>query len=239
MKGKKILIYLAYFLLFSFLTGISAFVTLMLAVKGNLVETPKITGMKVDEAQKLLKSFNLKLQIMAFKYMEGLPEDMIISQDPQPTYKIKEGGIIKVVVNRGPEKVKLPDFKGKDINAVRLELADLGLEIGTLSQTYLPGGEPNQVLAQNPPPGEEVPKGSTVDFLVNIGYDEPAFIMPDFIGKKFEEVVPVLKQMGFQIAEPEYTYYPGWEAGIIINQLPFPGYKITRKQIVSFKVTSE
>ncbi len=239
MKGKKLLKFFGYFFLFSLLTGISAFITLMIAVKGTLIETPKFTGMSLEMAQKIAKEKNIKLQIVARRYLEEIPEGTIISQDPPPLYKIKEGGIVKIVVSGGAEKVKVPDFRGKDINAVRLELSDLGLSMGLISQVCFPGAEANQVLAQNPEPGTEVAKGSAVDFLVNLTPDEPVFIMPDFIGKKFEEVVPALKQMGFQIAEPEYTHYPGWEPGIIINQLPFPGYKISKKQIISFKVTSE
>ncbi|MCD6454115.1 MAG: PASTA domain-containing protein, partial [Candidatus Aminicenantes bacterium] len=116
------------------------------------------------------------------------------------------------------------------------EIQELGLNLGVLTQVYSPEQKPSVVISQIPAPGETISKEGYIDLLISKPYEE-AFVMPDFIGKDFSLVEISLKEMGFKVATPEFIYYPGWEAGIIVKQLPFPGYKITRNQVISFKVT--
>ena len=94
------------------------------------------------------------------------------------------------------------------------------------------------VVSQSYPPGSKVPKGTRLDLLVSRGKKEPAFIMPNIIGKKAEYVKAFFQQRGLKISKvTEIYYYPGFEPGIIINQHPQSGHKITSKNLISIEVS--
>ncbi len=234
--GKKILNIGAYILLFLSFTIAATLITFTMEVKGRKIYVPKLTGIDVKKAENLVKQMGVCIKVIASREEEGIPGGIILSQNPYPGFEIKKGGEIQVVVSQGEEGVEIPDFRGKKLEAVRMEMQDLNLELGKVTQIFSPSHDPSVVLAQVPVPGKKVAKNSYVDLLVSEPSQE-SFVMPDFIGKEFDVVDLTLRELGFKVSPPELVSYPGWEAGIIIKQLPFPGYKINKNQIISFKVT--
>lgn len=234
--GRKILNFLGYMLIFMSFATASALITFAIAIRGGKVYVPKLTGLPVQQAEKEAAKYELVVKVVASREEEGIAPGTVISQDPYPGFEIKKGGEIQVVICKGGEEINVPNFTGKKLEEVRLEIQDLGLHLGVLTQIFSPASEPSTVISQIPPPGKKTIKDSYIDLLVSEPYEE-AFVMPDFIGKEFSTVQIYLKDMGFKVATPDFIKYPGWEHGIIVKQLPFPGYKITRNQIISFKVT--
>ncbi len=234
--GKKITAFLLYSGVFLASAALSAVITFALTIRGGRVYVPKLTGLKLEEARLQARSLGLEVKVVARLQEEGMEPGIVLSQEPFPGMEIKRGGEIQVAVSEGTERVKLPDFRGKKVEEVRMELEDLGLEIGNITRIFYPGLEGPSVMAQFPRGGEEVPRGGYVDLLVGLPLEE-AFVMPDFIGKSFELVQARLISLGFRVAPAKFVDYPGWEPGIIVQQLPFPGYKITKGQEITFKVT--
>ncbi len=234
--GKKITSFLLYAGVFLVSAALAAILTFSLAIRGGKVYVPKLTGMKLEDARRQAEGLGLEVKVVARRQEEGIEPGIILSQDPFPGMEIKRGGEIQVAVSHGTRKVSVPDFRGKKVEEVRMELEDLGLEIGSITRVFYPGLETPSIIAQFPKAGEEVSRGGYVDLLVGLPMEE-AFVMPDFIGRSFELVQARLLSLGFRVAPPKFMEYPGWEPGIIIQQLPFPGYKITRGQEITFKVT--
>ncbi len=234
--GRKILNFMGYTLIFFSFATASALITFAIAIRGGKVYVPKLTGLPVQQAEKEASRYGLVVKVIASREEEGITPGTVISQNPYPGFEIKKGGEIQVVICKGGGEIDIPDFTGKKLEEVRLEIQDMGLHLGVLTQIFSPTSEPSTVIAQVPPPGTKTTRDSYIDLLVSEPYEE-AFVMPDFIGKEFSTVQIYLKDMGFKVATPEFIKYPGWEPGIIVKQLPFPGYKITRSQIISFKVT--
>jgi len=234
--GRKILNFLGYTLIFVSFATASALITFAIAIRGGKEYVPKLTGLQVQQAEKEAAKYDLVVKVIASREEEGIAPGTVISQNPYPGFEIKKGGEIQVVICKGGQEVEVPDFTGKKLEEVRLEIQDMGLHLGVLTQIFSPDSEPSTVISQVPPPREKITRDSYIDLLVSEPYEE-AFVMPDFIGKEFSRVQIYLQDMGFKVATPEFIKYPGWEPGIIVKQLPFPGYKITRDQIISFKVT--
>ena len=63
--------------------------------------------------------------------------------------------------------------------------------------------------------------------------------MPDLIEQDSPSVHRQLKALGFQVAEIRYSYYPGREPGIIINQFPVHGYTIQKRNLITFEVSND
>ncbi len=234
--GRKFISFLIYTGVFLISMFLFALITFAIAIRGGKIYVPKFTGMKIEQAQKVAEKSGIVLRVVARRQEEGIDPGIILSQEPYPGSEIKKGGEVRVAISEGGEKIRIPDFRGKKVEEVRLETEDLGIAIGNITRIYYPGLTSPSIIAQSPAPGQEVPKGGYVDLLVGLPLRE-AYVMPDFIGRNFELVQIKLTAAGFKVAPAEYVEYPGWEAGVIVQQLPFPGYKISRDQEISFKVT--
>ncbi len=234
--GKKLISLVFYGGVFLVSAALSAVITFAVTIRSGTIYVPKFTGLKIEEAQKEAERIGIILRVVARRQEEDIEPGIVLSQEPYPGSEIKKGGEVRVAISEEGEKIRIPDFRGKKVEEVRLEAEDLGISIGNITRIYYPGISQPSVVAQFPSPEKEIPRGGYVDLLVGLPLKE-AYVMPDFIGRNFEMVQIKLTSAGFKIAPPEFVQYPGWESGVIVQQLPFPGYKITRDQEISFRVT--
>ncbi len=232
-KGLKFLIFSISFIV---IMGISAIITVIVLVKGEEVEVPDITGKPVDEAIDLLSQRGLFMKKIT-QFHPTVPEGKVISQDPRPKSMIKKNKKVKVYVSLGTQRTLTPNLIGKTLRAVGIEISEKGLNIGIISQAAL-GQEPGVIIAQEPPPDSEVDRGTPINLLVSTGSREEELVMPDLIGKKAEKVIPWLEIKGFRISPIKNLPYAGVERGIILKQMPLPGWKLRRSQFISLEVSS-
>ncbi len=73
----------------------------------NYLKTPKITGLTIDKAKKVLKACDLKLEVKSRKSCLDRDKDTIISQLPLPGEEIKKNGTVYVIVSLGKPTLTL------------------------------------------------------------------------------------------------------------------------------------
>jgi beta-lactam-binding protein with PASTA domain len=61
--------------------------------------------------------------------------------------------------------------------------------------------------------------------------------MPDLIGRRADGVIARLNAWGFKVADIRYVYYPGAAAGLIVRQDPPNGFRVQKRNRVSFEVS--
>ena len=66
---------------------------------GESCSVPDVCGMQLDEAKELLRSKNLDLEIVDYKYKKGAAENEIVEQRPVAKSLVKEGRKIMLVMN--------------------------------------------------------------------------------------------------------------------------------------------
>ena len=66
---------------------------------GQKQEVPKIKGMNITDAKKVLKSSKLKMLVIDSSYSKKLPDGMILNQMPSAGKIVKPGRAIEVTVN--------------------------------------------------------------------------------------------------------------------------------------------
>lgn len=66
---------------------------------GESCRVPNICGMQLDEAKELLRSQNLDLEIVDYKYKKGAAENEVVEQRPVANSFVKEGRKIMLVMN--------------------------------------------------------------------------------------------------------------------------------------------
>ncbi len=236
MRIPKALRFLLLSVSFLVIMGISTILTIIVLVKGEEVEVPDLSGKSVDEAIDILSQKGLFMKKLT-QFHPTVPEGKVISQEPPPKTMIKRNKKIKIYVSLGTQRSMTPNLVGKTLRAIGIEMDERGLNIGVISQVAREE-EPGVIIAQEPPPDIEVDRGTPINLLVSTGMREEEWVMPDLIGKRVEKVIPWLEINGFRISPIKNIPYAGIERGIILKQIPLPGWKLRKSQFISLEVSS-
>lgn len=124
------------------------------------VVIPEIRGLKVDDAKKLLKEYNIAYNI------EG-NGDIITDVKPYPGYTIKENSKINIdtgEIESYNKYVVMPELRGCTLEAATIILDDLGI-------TFSYDGE-GTITKQSIQKGEIITKGTNVKLVLNEEYGD-------------------------------------------------------------------
>lgn len=126
-----------------------------------------------------LSRTHLQLGKITYARSDLVPEDHVISQDPQPLANIVEGEIVNLVVSRGgAATVHVPSFVGMTIDDARTLAARDGIKLGQIVWTPLGSYPPHGVVArQKPDPGTTINSFDTVSLQVSAGPNESGYIL--------------------------------------------------------------
>ena len=118
-----------------------------------------------------------------------------------------------------------------------LTLSQRRLLLGNTLYAHTPEGGPSSVVYQTPKPGTQEGSDPSVDILISLGPPAQYFIMPDLIGKPAALVASRARNEGFHIGKINYRTYPGVESGVVIQQKPQAGYRLTKSDIILLDVS--
>jgi len=238
MPAKKLFEYGQLLLLFFIVFFLSAIFFSRIIQKGELVSVPDLTGRTLAEARSDLAKHKLTLSEKGVSFSDRWEKGRIILQEPSAGSKIRLSKVVKVVLSGGSEMVETPKLTGRSFEAATKILADAGLEKGKVSQIHTSQLAAGRIIAQEPSPSPQKIKRSTpINLLVSQGELEPKFLMPDLIGRKAAETIARLKELGFQVADIRYSFYPGLDPGVIIKQFPPHGYGIAKRNLITLEVS--
>ena len=229
--------YIVYSLSALILLLLSAIISYQVTLKGEMVSIPDLTGKTIEEAREILLMKKLSLINSGMELHESIEKGRIINQDPLPGSRIKVNKTVKIVLSAGREIVVMPRFIGRSLQAVSQQLPEMGLRKGRISHVHTPAYAAGKIIAQSPEPDEEVARGSRISFLVSQGDREKKYLMPDLIGKRATQAIRKLKEMEFVVGHIRYSYYPGQDAGVILNQYPKPGSRIQKRNLITMEVS--
>jgi len=183
--------------------------------KGKLVEIPKLEGKDYIDARDALidLGFDKKNIKMEEEPHDEIEEDEVTRTDPEAGTWISKEEEITIYVSTGIEMVKVPDLLNKKKEDAEQALADLGL-VGSVTEEYSSKAA-GTVISQGTDYGDEVVKGSTVEYVVSKGEEpkEMVKIPTGLKGKSFNSVKATLQNKGF-VVQPTYetnnTYADGY-----------------------------
>lgn len=215
--------------------GMSTFITLWLSTSGDQVVVPDLKGKDPVEAIQMLGHEGLQLKIFPQKrWDDKIPADRIVAQEPVANSTIKQGRSVRVYLSLGPQKIVVPDVVGQTTRVGNMSLEQNNLHSGRIIYVTYPGAEPDEIIAQYPLSGTEVTTLRAVDLLANNGQADvsQAFVMPDVIGQKADQVQDFFRSSGLRVASSQPVFYPGIQPGVIVKQSPPAGYKLTRDSYI-------
>ncbi len=113
--------------------------------------------------------------------------------------QVLQGTVINIVVSNGPSLRNVPLLVGLRLEEATAIVAELGLVLGSSADSYSNEVAVGLIGAQSPPPGQQVPKDSTIVYSISLGPDLVA--MPNIIGVNFVEAEKRLLEAGFVVGE--------------------------------------
>lgn len=211
----------------------AGYYTYAVALKGGgHVTVPNIIDRPITEAALLLTERGLELGRQTQVPHPTIPKYYVVAQRPAAGRIAREGRRVNVVVSRGQDFLRAPDLSGKMLDDARREILAARFRVGSLAR--IPEDLPRDlVIAQDPPPGGELPEQGEIHLLVSAGSDRPSALMPDLRGLPISEIEKVLE--GFEVmlvANP--VDIPGAMPDTVLGQTPAPDTLIYQNQVVTY-----
>lgn len=143
-------------------------IRVVLSLGPRELRVPDLTGLAPRAAALKLSRESLELGPVTW-YRDPAAPPGILAQDPEPDAPGKRGEAIRVLMSRGPADVRIlmPDFVGKDAQAVKAHLEKFGFRVGSARFEAYDGVAPDTVLKQFPPAGYPLSNKEVVSLTVS------------------------------------------------------------------------
>ena len=238
---------------------VSALLSMQLAIHGQEVAIPKVTGMSPAEAERAGAASGLQVVVERQFYSPDVPEGEIMTQVPIPGAKVRRGWSIRVAQSLGPQRVAIPDVTGGSERIADLNIRRRGLTLGSVGHLTLPEGAVDRVVSQSPPPNASGVSAPKINLLVSDGPEPVVYVMPNLTGQPLGSATLALQDAGMKVgrvsvqssplpfqppssgdlqAEPSLPSLGSQPsaASMVVAQTPSPGQKILRGSTVNFEV---
>jgi eukaryotic-like serine/threonine-protein kinase len=216
---------------------VSALTAMRFAIRGREVEVPQLRGKTKEEAEEILRSRGLRIKISSSRFSSQVAEGKVLEQIPSSGTRLKLDRTVKVLVSLGPQRYAVPNLVGTSLRAAQLTLAQRQLMLGNTLYTHISEGDASTVIYQSPKPGTQEGSDPSVNIVINLGAPAQYFIMPDLIGKSADLVASRARNEGFRIGKMNYVKYPGVESGVVIQQKPQAGYRLSKTDTILLDVS--
>jgi beta-lactam-binding protein with PASTA domain len=204
---------------------LSAVTTMRFAIQGREVTMPNLVGKSSADAQAILQGRGLELKVVDRVYSD-LPANTVARQSPSEGERMKVAQNAHVVLSLGPQNVTTPSLVGESLRVARIQLLQVGLQLGEVTTFAAPAAMSDTILQQAPLPGTRA-ASPRVDLLVAQGASPASYIMPWLVGMPLPDADRLLSSAGLKLSKTTFVPSPQWPKGTITEQAPEPGSKIT------------
>jgi eukaryotic-like serine/threonine-protein kinase len=197
--------------------GKGSTVTLQVSTGKPKVIVPDVRGRPVTDAITALAGIGLNPHIVHIYSPQ--PADTVTGQFPSPGDRVVKGTNVRINVSRGAKPVSVPDVTGQPYLNSKSALEGQGFKV--LRTDVQSDQAQGVVVGEDPSPGQQVSKGSTITLSVSKG---PATTqIPDVRGQSQANAESLLTQAGLT---PSVVFQPVTDPsqdGIVLDQNPAPG----------------
>lgn len=191
-----ILIFLVGFLFFESLGWITN--------HGSYLKVPSVTGIKVDDALKLLEKEGFEVVITDSAYNDSMPMNTVKKQLPDPGATVKVNRTVFLNVNPvSLPLIEMPKLEGLSYRFALDKLNKSHLILGdtTMRPDFMKGSVLEQhYKGSKIESGTKIRWGSTISLVVGGGLQEVRIEVPDLIGATVAEAKEILKEKGIILA---------------------------------------
>jgi len=205
------------------------FAVLWLMERNDTKEVPSLVGLSAAQARDKASADGFTLETLSRP--SGQPSGTVIDQAPQAGAGLESGAQVMAVVSGGQAQVTVPKLIGSTATAAEQLLESQGLQSSerSVDSTKAKG----IVVAQDPPEGTKVAKGTSVGLAVSSG--EGTVKVPAVQGTTQAEAVSAITNAGLV---PIVVEVPSQQAeGDVIAQDPTPNQEVRAGSKVRLNVS--
>ena len=190
---------------------------------GSKISIPSIVGLSETEARNSLNPIGIKLLVTSKSYSEDVPAGRVITSNPGGGGHLSKGGVVQVVISKGPERINVPTIAGMTPDAAAAALANAGLKVGTTTQGYSSTIADGMVIDGDPVAGTAVKRNSLVNILISKGVQTVQLV--SYVGQSGDQAANELTSAGFKV-KSTFGFSESIPAGNVITQTPAGGSPI-------------
>jgi eukaryotic-like serine/threonine-protein kinase len=193
-------------------------VRILVSVGPEQVEVPEVVGKPLDEATQTLANAGFRWTTKRV-FSPDAPEGEVTKQNPKPGEQAEKGATIALTVSKGQELTAVPDVLQQTRQSAESELRSAGF----VAEAVLVDSDSPQglVVAQDPDPGTERPKGDTVQISVSNGPQTAT--VPDVLDQDQASAESELQAAGFKVRVVKQDTADPTQDGVVMDQSPAPG----------------
>lgn len=197
---------------------------------GEYITLNDFNGLSLVQTVEILEDKSLNYVVIDTNtYKKNLPHHSVISQDPKPMDKVKEGRTVYLYIstNKAP-MVEIPYLKGnysKDAGIMRLQ--NLKFKIGDI--IFKPSDSEGDILglmidSVEIKEGQQAPEGTEIQIIVGGGLKGGKISSPCLIGKTLTEAEFILSSQELNVGYVDYGTKAMYDTlnAVIYQQKPDP-----------------
>jgi len=197
------------------------------------VEVPDTSGQDEESARKTIEDAGLKFAKDEVAN-EEVGAGLAVSSDPGKGTKVEPGSTVTVHFSTGSAMVKVPDLSGKTQEDARKALKEAGLEGGNASQEDSATVAKDRVIYTNPPAGNSVARGTTVDLVLSTGNTS----VPDVSGQDEATAKKSIEDAGLQFKKGDDVASAEVERGKAVSSNPAAGSSVSSGDTITVSFSS-
>jgi len=186
-------------------------------LNANKISVPSLVGMSQSEAKSSLKNLGLSIQVVEEVFSEDVPKGKIIATKPGGGGKVSPAGTVGLIVSKGQERIVIPILNGLTPDVASGKIADLGLSVGQVNESFDMKVAAGFVIGTDPKDGSEVRRKSIVNLIVSKGVEQLS--LSSYVGKGGEQALSELNDLGFDV-NVKYSFSDNVFKGQVITQSP-------------------
>jgi eukaryotic-like serine/threonine-protein kinase len=209
--------------------------TISVTVVGTQVaDVPNVVGQGRDAAQGALDRAGFEVAVEEAESSFD-DEGTVTGQDPRGGSSVETGSQVTITVGTGPSTVKVPSVYGNTPDQAADLLAQVDLELGTVSEDYTSEVAEGQIFYQVPAQGQSVEPGSSVDVTVSLG---PQVEVPEVYGLTLAQAQDAVANAGFFYNVDEVEPNNNEAAGTALSTDPGAGTLLAPESTVTIYYSS-
>lgn len=165
---------------------------------GEYLKVPAVTGMKTDEAIKLLEKQGFDVYIQDSIFTDTAARGTVLKQLPDPDATVKINRTVFITVNRLiPPMIEMPRLEGQNLSFALKILERNHLQLG--DTIYKPDFMMGSVLEQQYngvriPEKAKIQWGSKITLIIGGGLENQQMMVPSLVGMTFAEAKTYLEE---------------------------------------------
>jgi eukaryotic-like serine/threonine-protein kinase len=201
---------------------------------GSRVVVPSTVGATQTEVTAALSPLGLTSIVTESRYSEEIEAGHVIASIPEGGGKVDQGGTVKLILSKGPERYVIPQLAGLSQEAATAQIAKLPLTLAPVQEVFNSTIPKGYVISSTPASGTKVKRSASVTIVISKGIEQVA--LANYVGKSGEQALNELTGAGFNVTTT-YAFSETKLAGEVISQQPAGGGTANKASAVTIIVS--